>query len=157
MSEIYHSFVSFNFSPSSPIQTMTSHSSCLSKTPFAVRHSNYIASILHVSIVLALTICCLPVRTSATRPAIYRRPTSICPSSHWLNTALDACEPCSDCVDDRSIVLRPCQPHRDTVCGTLNDLEFEWSWMAPPVLDAVNQELGAGQDWNEVSGLLKLA
>lgn len=119
--------------------------------PFASRHSNYVA-ILQTSLVVLLATCCLPACASANRPAIYRRPTAICPSSHWLNSALDACEPCTECVDERSIVLRPCQPHRDTVCGTLNDLEFEWSWMAPPVLDAsVNQD-----DWNEVSYLMKI-
>lgn len=36
--------------------------------------------------------------------------------------------PCSTCTEaDRIVVLRPCQLHQDTVCGTLNDLEFEWN------------------------------
>lgn len=52
-----------------------------------------------------------------------------CPPRHWHSSLLDACVPCTGCaVDtDRPIVLRPCQPHQDTVCGTLNDLEFEWT------------------------------
>lgn len=50
-----------------------------------------------------------------------------CPPKHWFSSLLDACVPCSACAPERPIVLRPCQPHLDTVCGTVNDLEFEWN------------------------------
>lgn len=53
---------------------------------------------------------------------------SICPPRHWISAQVDACVPCSTCTEaDRIVVLRPCQLHQDTVCGTLNDLEFEWN------------------------------
>lgn len=51
-----------------------------------------------------------------------------CARRQWFSAVLDACVPCTPCsAPDRSIVLRPCQPHQDTVCGTLNDLQFEWN------------------------------
>lgn len=51
-----------------------------------------------------------------------------CPPKHWFSSLLDACVPCAACsAPERPIILRPCQPHQDTVCGTLNDLEFEWN------------------------------
>lgn len=46
---------------------------------------------------------------------------------YWDNE--DAiCIPCSKC-DQQSVVIRPCQLHLDTVCGSINDLEVDWSWL----------------------------
>lgn len=49
------------------------------------------------------------------------------PHEYWDNQ--DAlCIPCSKC-DQQSVVIRPCQQHLDTVCGSFNDLEVDWSWL----------------------------
>lgn len=42
------------------------------------------------------------------------------------------------------IILRPCQLHKDVVCGTIDDLEFDWSWMA-------RTEQQQNQNWKEVN------
>lgn len=52
-----------------------------------------------------------------------------CPEHYWWNHERDDCIRCSVC-DDQSIVLRPCQPHQDVVCGTLSDLEYDLNWLA---------------------------
>lgn len=51
-----------------------------------------------------------------------------CPDHLWWNTALGACTACTVC-EKRFIVLRPCQPHQDTVCGTINDLDYDLNWI----------------------------
>lgn len=123
--------------------------------PFAsTHHSTHKTLIVHTALLVALAAACaLPTCAYASSAVVYHRPTDSCPTTHWLSTARNACVPCTECADDRSIVLRPCQPHRDTVCGTLNDLEFEWSWMAPPPVDASASAGGMvshGDEWNEV-------
>lgn len=54
-----------------------------------------------------------------------------CDGHHWWY--LGKCVPCSVCDASQSIVLRPCQAHLDTVCGTLEDLEFELDWLKSAV------------------------
>lgn len=51
-----------------------------------------------------------------------------CPEKYWLNASV--CSECSVCTAQSAIVLRPCQPHKDTVCGTIDDLEIDWNWLA---------------------------
>lgn len=53
---------------------------------------------------------------------------AICPESNWWDQTRDSCIPCTTC-EDQSIVLRPCQLHQDTLCGTLQDLEIDWSFL----------------------------
>lgn len=52
-----------------------------------------------------------------------------CPEHYWWDHERDDCIRCAVC-DDQSIVLRPCQPHQDVVCGTLSDLEYDLNWLA---------------------------
>lgn len=52
-----------------------------------------------------------------------------CPENYWWDHERDDCIRCTVC-DDQSIVLRPCQPHQDVVCGTLSDLEYDLNWLA---------------------------
>lgn len=56
-----------------------------------------------------------------------------CDPHHWWQQELGKCIPCSVCDASQSIVLRPCQAHLDTVCGTLEDLEFELDWLKSAV------------------------
>ncbi|KAG4065448.1 hypothetical protein HA402_003263 [Bradysia odoriphaga] len=49
-----------------------------------------------------------------------------CLEQSWWDEKTDSCIPCTIC-DEQSIVLRPCQPHKDVICGTLNDLEYDWN------------------------------
>lgn len=49
-----------------------------------------------------------------------------CLEESWWDETTDSCIPCTIC-DEQSIVLRPCQPHKDVICGTLNDLEYDWN------------------------------
>lgn len=65
-----------------------------------------------------------------------------CLDHFWLTT-VGSCEPCTNC-DEQSIVLRPCQPHKDTICGTINDLEFEWGWVQEPTEQSIET------NWKEV-------
>lgn len=67
-----------------------------------------------------------------------------CPQRFWWDQTKDSCIECSIC-DENTIVLRPCQPHKDTVCGTLNDIEFEFDW-----LQAAQKQV-AVPDWKHVS------
>lgn len=53
---------------------------------------------------------------------------AFCDEHHWWQLQLNECIPCTVCASSESIVLRPCQLHADTVCGTLEDLEIELDW-----------------------------
>lgn len=50
---------------------------------------------------------------------------AVCNEQHWWQPQLNKCIPCTVCDASQSIVLRPCQLHSDTVCGTLDDIEFD--------------------------------
>lgn len=50
---------------------------------------------------------------------------AVCDEHHWWQQQLNECIPCTVCDASQSIVLRPCQLHSDTVCGTLDDIEFD--------------------------------
>lgn len=68
---------------------------------------------------------------------------SPCLDTYWLNIH-DTCIKCTEC-DDQLIVLRPCQPHKDTVCGTFNDLERDLDgWLT-------QTEKSIASNWREVS------
>lgn len=55
-----------------------------------------------------------------------------------------ACVKCSRCEQpDARVVLRPCQVHRDTVCGPLSSLPIDWPWAkhrTPPPPQTVTTE-----------------
>lgn len=69
---------------------------------------------------------------------------AICPKHTWWDQSRDACIRCTVCVE-QSVVLRPCQFHKDTVCGTLEDLEIDWSFLGEA------QKRVVASDWSEVS------
>ncbi|XP_039280065.1 uncharacterized protein LOC111054411 isoform X2 [Nilaparvata lugens] len=51
-------------------------------------------------------------------------------SEYWSEEA-GACVKCSRCEQAHApVVLRPCQVHRDTVCGPLSALPIHWPWQA---------------------------
>lgn len=50
---------------------------------------------------------------------------SLCESQSWWDAYKDKCIPCTVCQGDM-IPLRPCQMHRDTVCGSIYDLKIDW-------------------------------
>lgn len=54
---------------------------------------------------------------------------AFCADHHWWQEQLDQCIPCTVCDASKSIVLRPCQKHSDTVCGTLEDVELELDFL----------------------------
>lgn len=67
---------------------------------------------------------------------------SPCLDTFWLNIH-DTCIKCTEC-DEQLIVLRPCQPHKDTVCGTFNDLERDLDdWLT-------QTEKSISSNWREV-------
>lgn len=68
---------------------------------------------------------------------------AVCPDHTWWDQKSDSCAGCTIC-EEQTIVLRPCQIHKDTVCGTLQDLEIDWSFLA----DA--QKRVVAPDWEEV-------
>ncbi|XP_055841286.1 tumor necrosis factor receptor superfamily member wengen [Episyrphus balteatus] len=54
---------------------------------------------------------------------------SPCQSFQWWDPFQDKCIPCTECSGQK-IVLRPCQLHRDTICGSIYDLEIDWMLLA---------------------------
>ncbi|XP_065365140.1 tumor necrosis factor receptor superfamily member wengen [Calliphora vicina] len=50
---------------------------------------------------------------------------SLCESQSWWDPYKDKCIACTVCQGDM-IPLRPCQMHRDTVCGSIYDLKIDW-------------------------------
>lgn len=50
---------------------------------------------------------------------------AFCPKNHWWDQNRDSCIACTTC-EGNSIVLRPCQGHLDTVCGTFKDLDYDF-------------------------------
>lgn len=65
---------------------------------------------------------------------------SLCESQSWWNPHKDKCIPCTVCQGDM-IPLRPCQMHRDTVCGSIYDLKIDWVVLSK-----------TEPNWKEVSG-----
>lgn len=55
---------------------------------------------------------------------------SVCPAgdAYW-NASLERCVNCTRCELTNHVVLRPCEVHRDTVCGPLSDLDIDWAWL----------------------------
>ncbi|XP_066145245.1 tumor necrosis factor receptor superfamily member wengen [Euwallacea fornicatus] len=47
---------------------------------------------------------------------------SICPPKQYLNAQRQRCMNCTECSPG-TVVLRPCELHRDTYCGPLSDLD----------------------------------
>lgn len=51
----------------------------------------------------------------------YLASASICPDGQYLNSKLQECMNCTDCKNG-TVVLRPCEFHRDTHCGPISKL-----------------------------------
>lgn len=68
---------------------------------------------------------------------------AFCDEHHWWQEQFGACIPCTVCEDGRqqSIVLRPCQPHSDTICGTLEDVEVELDWLKEAAVAAEHRQV----------------
>lgn len=68
---------------------------------------------------------------------------AFCDEHHWWQEQFGACIPCTVCEDGRqqSIVLRPCQPHSDTICGTLDDVEVELDWLKAAAVAAEHRQV----------------
>lgn len=68
---------------------------------------------------------------------------AFCDKHHWWQEQLGACIPCTVCEDGReqSIVLRPCQQHSDTICGTLEDVEVELDWLKEAAVAAEHRQV----------------
>lgn len=56
---------------------------------------------------------------------------SVCPpgDKYW-NPSLESCVNCTRCDLQVHVVLRPCEVHRDTVCGPLSDLQIDLGWIS---------------------------
>lgn len=65
---------------------------------------------------------------------------AICDEHQWWQQQLNKCIPCTVCDAGQSIVLRPCQLHSDTVCGTLDDIEFDLNILRAAAAVAVEEE-----------------
>lgn len=65
---------------------------------------------------------------------------AICDEHQWWQQQLNKCIPCTVCDASQSIVLRPCQLHSDTVCGTLDDIEFDLNILRAAAAVAVEEE-----------------
>lgn len=94
---------------------------------------------------------------------------SPCQPLQWWDPFQDKCIPCTECKDQK-IVLRPCQLHRDAICGSIYDLEIDWMLLAKTepnwkerrkekILlleneNSHNQEENLGIDWQLMSLIL---
>ncbi|XP_037938804.1 tumor necrosis factor receptor superfamily member wengen [Teleopsis dalmanni] len=54
---------------------------------------------------------------------------SPCDSQSWWDPVKDKCISCTVCQGEM-IPLRPCQLHRDTICGSIYDLKIDWVVLA---------------------------
>lgn len=50
-----------------------------------------------------------------------------CDPTEWWNSHLDTCIRCTECEE---VVLRTCQPHTDTICGSFDDLGLDLNFLA---------------------------
>lgn len=66
---------------------------------------------------------------------------AFCDEHQWWQEQLGQCIPCTVCDKSESIVLRPCQPHSDTVCGTLDDVEVELDWLKAAAVAAEHKQV----------------
>lgn len=57
------------------------------------------------------------------------RAATLCQPQSWWDANQDKCVSCTVCQADM-IALRPCQVHRDTVCGSIYDLQIDWVVLA---------------------------
>ena len=94
---------------------------------------------LQVSLVLA--VLCAAARAS---PALTQLPSPTTPQGaqgaqaaqgrcgggwYW-SAAQRRCLECSHCAGPgREVTLRPCEGHRDALCGSVSDLHIDWSWL----------------------------
>ncbi|XP_055371305.1 tumor necrosis factor receptor superfamily member wengen isoform X2 [Condylostylus longicornis] len=53
-----------------------------------------------------------------------------CQSNSWWDSLNNQCIPCTECNESETIVLRPCQVHQDTICGSIHDLEIDYVFSA---------------------------
>lgn len=51
-----------------------------------------------------------------------------CQNDQYWNPMKDTCIQCKLC-GDQEFVVRPCQPHMDTICGDIKDFKFNWNWL----------------------------
>lgn len=66
---------------------------------------------------------------------------AFCDEHHWWQEQIGECIPCTVCDVSQSIVLRPCQKHSDTVCGTLDDVELELDWLKAAAVAAQHKHV----------------
>lgn len=64
---------------------------------------------------------------------------AFCADHQWFNG--NECVPCTRCDDSQFFVLRPCQKHTDTVCGTLDDFELELDWLKAAAIAAEHKQV----------------
>lgn len=81
-----------------------------------------------------LNLVCMVVAFSVTTTHCHHAP---CLEKYWLNHTHNSCTECTKCDEQQLIVLIPCQPHKDAICGTLGDLGYQWDWLAPQTNTAV--------------------
>lgn len=66
---------------------------------------------------------------------------AVCDDHHWWQQELNECIPCTRCDDSRFLVLRPCQKHSDTVCGTFDEAELELDWLKAAAVAAERKQV----------------
>lgn len=56
---------------------------------------------------------------------------ALCPQGDkFWNPHLERCINCTRCnSSENQFVLRPCEVHRDTVCGPFHQLDIDWNWV----------------------------
>ncbi|KAF5282036.1 hypothetical protein FQA39_LY00560 [Lamprigera yunnana] len=57
----------------------------------------------------------------------------VCPQGkQFLHQDLQVCVNCTICDNEKGqVVLRPCEVHRDTICGPLSELALNWKFLQP--------------------------
>lgn len=72
-----------------------------------------------------------------------------CHSGEWWN-ASGICTTCTKCPE---VVLRTCQPHKDTVCGSFNDIHIQMNLRPQEVEDegTIHPQIDHFWKWFEIS------
>ncbi|KAJ6639834.1 Rab11 family-interacting protein 5, partial [Pseudolycoriella hygida] len=97
-------------------------------------------SLNNVSLTTYINLAYLSLALFVTSINCHRPP---CLDQSWWDERADSCIQCTIC-DEQSIVLRPCQPHSNAICGTLNDLEFDWHGVVG------NDRANESESWTEI-------
>lgn len=80
--------------------------------------------------VLCTTACGSPALQAPTQPPVLQLGAARCGPERYWSSSQRRCLDCSHCSGPgREVTLKPCEGHRDALCGSVADLHIDWSWL----------------------------